>query len=144
MMTMDFREAKACLDEYRISLDATCGMIKSNVAKGELGDAIAKLNDRLLTMLQDQQKEALALAVLIQEEMTTQKDQMADFLEEWADVLVALNELRVTIDKASQVPVDYLRAIAENEAKEEAAKLAPYATSLAIQRFRETWQTENE
>jgi S-adenosylhomocysteine hydrolase len=134
MRIMDFREAKACLDEYRISLDATCGMINSNVAKGELGDAIGKLNDSVLTMLQGHQKEALALSVLIQQEMTTRIDQMPDFLEEWTDVLVALDELRVTIDKASKVQADYLQTIAENEAKE-AAKMAPHPNALAIQEF---------
>jgi hypothetical protein len=51
---MDLREAIACLDEYRISLANIGGMLRPNVAEGELGEAIKKLNDSLIETLNAQ------------------------------------------------------------------------------------------
>jgi hypothetical protein len=45
------REAKACLDEYCVSLANTCLMLKPNVAEGKLREAIGKLNDSLIETL---------------------------------------------------------------------------------------------
>jgi hypothetical protein len=67
---MDLREATACLDEYCISLANICGMIKPAVAKGELTEAIGKLNTSLIETLDAQIKEAVVLSIMIQEEMT--------------------------------------------------------------------------
>ena len=88
---MDFREATACLDEYRISLANIGGMLRPNVADGELGEAIGKLNDRLIAMLEALVKEAIVLSIMIREEMNTRHEGMLDFPDEWAELLVALN-----------------------------------------------------
>jgi hypothetical protein len=132
---MDFREAKACLDEYRISLDATCGMLNFNAAEGELRDAIIELNDSLIARLGVQEKEAIVLSILIMREMVRRNKWMPDFLEKGAHLSSALNELKVATDKASQVRADYFRKIAANNAKE-AAKSAPNPIALAIEQFR--------
>lgn len=112
---MDLREAKACLDEYRISLATTCEMLKPNVAEGELGEAIGKLNDSLIAMLNTHVKEALVLSIMIWRQMNAIHEQMVDFPDEWADLLVALNQLKLTTDKAAEARAEYLRKAAEKE-----------------------------
>ena len=106
---MDLREAIACLDEYRISLAKIGGMLSSNVADGELGEAIKKLNDSLIETLNAQRKEALILSILIREEMNATHEQVVDFPDEWADLLVALNQLKLATDTAAQARAEYLR-----------------------------------
>jgi hypothetical protein len=109
---MDLREAKACLDEYRISLATTCEMLKPNVAEGELGEAIGKLNDSLIAMLNTHVKEALVLYIMIWRQMNARHEQMVDFPDEWADLLVALNQLKLATDRADEAQAEYLRKAA--------------------------------
>ena len=90
---MDLREAKACLDEYSVSLATMCAMLKPNVAQGELREAIEKLNGSLIETLDVHIKEALILSIMIQQQMNARRERMLDFAGEWADVLVAIDQL---------------------------------------------------
>ena len=113
---MDLREAIACLDEYRISLANIGGMLRPNVAEGKFGEAIKKLNDSLIETLDAQVKEAKILSIMIWEEMNATHQQMADFPAEWADLLTALNQLKVATDTAAQARAEYLRKTAASNA----------------------------
>lgn len=136
MKKMDLREAKACLNEYRISLNATCGMLKPVAgAEGELRNAVEKLNDGLIATLGVHRKEAIILSIAIQEELTARINQMQDFPDEWTEVVAALNELKVATDKAGQVKAGHLRAIAADESKKEGIPVLNL-TVLAIDKFR--------
>jgi len=106
---MDFREAKACLDEYCISLANICGMIKPVIAKGELGQAIEKINNRLIERLSEEIKEAVILSTMIHEDMATITETLVDFPGELADLFEALNQLRLAIDKAIQMREEHIR-----------------------------------
>jgi hypothetical protein len=99
---MDLREATACLDEHRISLATTCGMLKPNVAKGELGKVIGELNDSLIERLNAQEKDATILSIIIWEELKETHEQMVDYPGELADLLVALDQLKLATDKATE------------------------------------------
>jgi hypothetical protein len=112
---MDLREATACLDEYRISLVNIGEMLKPNVADDGLGEASKKLNDSLIETLNDQVKEAKILSILILEEMNATHEKMVDFPDEWADLLVALNQLKLATDTAAQARAEYLRKPSANE-----------------------------
>jgi hypothetical protein len=114
---MDLREAKACLDEYWVSLANICGMIKPIVAEGKLREAIGKLNESLIETLNAQIKEALVLSIMIREEMTARHERMLDFPGEWADVLVALNQLSLATDRAAEAREEFLRKAAVKETK---------------------------
>jgi uncharacterized protein (DUF1697 family) len=110
MKIMDLREAKACLDEYACRLNGVSGMIKPNVEKGELGKTIEKLNDSLIAQLNVLVKEALVLSIMIWKEMNARHEQMWDFLDEWADLLVALNQLKIATDEAERLRDEKARA----------------------------------
>jgi hypothetical protein len=143
---MDFREATACLDEYRTSLANICGMIKPPVAKGELGEVIGKINNSLIEILNEQIKEAVILSVMIHEEMNTTKEQLVDFPGEWADVLVALNQLRLATDSGAEVRAEYFRKTAEaNDVKDKGTQ-AGNPVSISIAEFKRSigWQSDEE
>jgi hypothetical protein len=112
---MDLREAIACLDEYRISLANIGGMLRPNVAEGELGEAIKKLNDSLIETLNAQVKEAIILSIMIWTEMNATHEQVVDFPDEWADLLVALNQLKLATDTAAEARAEYLRKTAASD-----------------------------
>jgi hypothetical protein len=109
---MDLREAIACLDEYRISLANIGGMLRPNVAEGELGEAIKKFNDSLIETLNAQVKEAIILSIMIWKEMNATHEQVVDFPDGWADLLVALNQLKLATDTAAEARAEYLRKTA--------------------------------
>jgi hypothetical protein len=73
------------------------------------GEAIAKLNDSLIETLNAQVKEARILSIMIWEEMNATHAQVVDFPDEWADLLVALNQLKLATDAAAQARAEYLR-----------------------------------
>jgi len=106
---MDLREAIACLDEYRISLANIGGMLRPNIAEGELGEAIKKLNDSLIETLNAQEKEAMILSIMIWRELKATHEQVVDFPDGWADLLVALNQLNLATDTAAEARAEYLR-----------------------------------
>src|SRR2546422_2384795 len=106
---MDLREARACLDEHRIFLAAISDMLKPNVAKDEAGQAIGKFNDGLIETLNSQLKEPVILSILISEGITETPEQVVEFPGEGADLVVALNQLRLAIDKAAEAREVYLR-----------------------------------
>ena len=106
---MDLREAKACLDEYRISLATACEMLRPTVAEGELGEAIGELNDTLIAMLNTHVKEARILSIMIWEQINATHEQIVEFPDELADLLVALNQLKLATDRAAEVREEYLR-----------------------------------
>jgi hypothetical protein len=135
MFKMDYREAKACLDEYRSSLSAICRLIDTKIAKGEFHDAIVERNDRLIADLKQLRREALILSTLIWEGMTARAEQMMDFPDELADLLVAQNELKAAINAATELQADYLRKTDAEKAKQEAAK-GPSSSELVIAAFR--------
>jgi hypothetical protein len=129
MRKMDLREAKACLDEYRVSLDRTRGILIPSTGEGELRDAVEKRNARLMALLEVERKEALILSKTIVLEMIARDDkQLLDFLE-WAEIVDALIELWVAIDKAEQARAEYLNP---DEAKEK-GKGDPNAPVVVIQ-----------
>jgi hypothetical protein len=116
MEKMDLGEAKACLDEYRVWLDSTRGMVKPITAEGELRDALEKRNARLMALLEVYRKEALDLSTMILLEMFAQDDrEILGFMDEWEEIFGALGELGVAIDKAEQARAEYLNP---DEAKE--------------------------
>lgn len=127
---MDLREAIACLDEYRISLATIGGTLRPNIAAGELGEAIKKLNDSLIETLNAQLKEARILSILIWQEMNAKHEQMVDFPAEWADLLVALNQLKLAIDTAAEARAEHLRKAATSNV------YAETELSIAIREFR--------
>ena len=90
-------------------------MLKPNVAEGKLREAIGKLNDSLIETLNAQIKEAVVLSIMILEEMIARREQMLDFPGEWADVLVALNQLSLATDRAAEARAEYLRKAAAKE-----------------------------
>jgi hypothetical protein len=110
MKIMDLGEAKACLDEYACRLNGVSGMIKPNVAAGELGKTIEKFNDSVIAQLDVLVKEALILSIMIQREMNARHEQTLDFLGEWTDLLVALNQLKLAIDEAIRLGDEKARA----------------------------------
>jgi hypothetical protein len=134
MRAMDFREAKACLDEYRIAIAATCGMMRLNVAGGELDKAIGDLNDSLITALKSLVKEARVLSITIWEELIKRKDQMLDFPDEWAGLLIALDEIQRGTNEAAEKLAHHVQATRDSDAKRTGPK--PSASALAIQKFR--------
>lgn len=135
-MKMDLAESKACLDEYRISLDSTCGMLRPTAGvEGELRSAIEKLNDSLIATLDVHRKEAVILSILVQEELSARMGKLLDFPAELTAVTVALKELRVAVDKADQARADHLRAIADDKARKEGIPVRS-AFSLALEKFR--------
>jgi hypothetical protein len=54
-------------------------------------------------------KEAEILSIVIWEEMSATHEQVVDFPEEWADLLVALNQLKLATDTAAKARAEYLR-----------------------------------
>lgn len=114
---MDLREARACLDEHRILLAAISEMLKPNGAKGEAGQAIGKFNDGLVETLNSRLKDAVILSILIWEEIKETPEQMVDFLGEGADLVEALNQLKLAIDKATEAVAEFHQAAAEAKAK---------------------------
>jgi hypothetical protein len=64
-------------------------------------------------MLEAQVKEALVLSIMIREEMNERHERMVDFPGEWADLLVALNQLCLATDTAAKARAEYLRKTAD-------------------------------
>jgi hypothetical protein len=106
---MDLREAKACLDEYRISLATTCEMLTPTVAEGELGESVGKLHGSLIAMLNTHVKEAHILSIMIWKQINATLEQIVEFPDEVADLVVALNQLELATDRAAEVREEYLR-----------------------------------
>jgi hypothetical protein len=123
---MDLREAKLCLDEFRVSLEATSAMIKPNVAKGELYEYVEEANRSLNVVLGMHAKEALILSILVQRRLTAILVKAQGFPDACNDVLVALNELQLAINKATEAQARYEQ------------KAAPIRSSLplAIEKFK--------
>jgi hypothetical protein len=129
---MNFREAIIRLDEYSVSIANFSGMLKPNSAQGELGEALRKVNDALMEKLKDRVKESTILSILVNEELKENREQMADFLPEWADVLEALTRVKLASNPAAEAQAEYLR---ETAARNAAAK-APGSLSAAIDKYR--------
>jgi hypothetical protein len=139
---MDLREATACFDEHRISLAAISSMLKPNVSEGEVGQAVEKFNARLVETLNSQLQDAIVLSIVVCEEMKEIPEQLLDFPGEFADCFMALNQLRLTIDKATEVGAEYRRqAEAASKEKERGA-----GVSGGIQRFLRSigWMSDEE
>src|SRR5438445_11648314 len=129
---MNFREAIICLDEYSVSIGNFSGMLKPNSAQGELGEALRKVNDALMEKLKDRVKESTILSILINEDLIENREQMADFPAEWAQVLEALARVKLASNTAAEAQAEYLR---ETAARNAAAK-APGSLSAALAKFR--------
>jgi hypothetical protein len=129
---MNFREAVICLDEYSVSIANFSGMLKPNSAQGELGEALRKVNDALMEKLRERVKESTILSILVNEELKENREQMADFLPEWADVLEALTRVKLASNTAAEAQAEYLR---ETAARNAAAK-APSSLSAALAKYR--------
>lgn len=108
-MMIDFQEAKACIDEYCILLANISSMLRPNVAEGELREAIGKLDDSLLPILDAHVKQARILHIMILEKTNARPEQMAVFLYEWSALLVALNKLKLATDRAAEARAEYVR-----------------------------------
>src|SRR5713101_759229 len=128
---MDFREAIACLNEYQNSLANICRMLKPSVAQGELGDALRKLDEKLLELLDAEIKDALRLSIIIWEKLG-EIPEVVDFTDELADLLVALNQLELRINEAREACAEYLRQIAASSVK---AKKTESPTAVAIRDY---------
>jgi hypothetical protein len=122
---IDLQEAAACLDEHRIALANICGMLKPVVAEGGLGEVLGKLNQELIEKLNAKEKDATILSIIILEGLKETREQLMDFPGELADFFVALNQLRLVIDKATEARAEYLRqAEAARTEKERGAGLS--------------------
>jgi hypothetical protein len=133
---MNFREAIICLDEYSVSIANFSGMLKPIIAQGELGEALRKVNDALMEKLKDRVKESTILSILVNEELVENREQMADFSAEWADVLEALTRVKLASNTAAEAQAEYLRETAEaNDVKVKATQ-AGNPISIAIAEFR--------
>jgi len=133
---MDLQEARACLDEHRIVLACICGMLKPVVAEGGVGEALGKLNQKLIEKLNDEQKDAIILSIIISEEMKETHEQLMDFPGEFADLFVALNQLRLEIGKVAEARAEYFRKTAEaNDVKAKGTQ-AGNRVSIAIAEFK--------
>ena len=131
MTTMDLREATACLNEYRNLLANICRMLKPSAAQGELGEALRKVDEKLLELLDPEIKDALRLLIIIWDELG-KIPEVVDFPEELADLLVALNQLQLGINEATEARAECQRQIAANSVK---AKGAESPTAIAIREF---------
>jgi hypothetical protein len=131
---IDLQEAAACLDEHRILLAATSGMLKPDVAEGEAGQAIGNFNDRLIETLNSQLQDAVILSILVCEEMKETPERLVDFPGELADFFVVLNQLRLGINKAAEAVAEFHQAAAEAKAK--AVKDNSNSTAAAVDAFR--------
>src|SRR6266446_4636255 len=128
---MDFREAIACLNEYQNSLANICRMLKPSVAQGELGEALRKLDEKLHELLDAEIKDALTLSIIIWEKLG-EIPEVVDFVDELADLLVALNQLKLRINEAREACAEYLRQTAASSVK---AKKTESPTAIAIREF---------
>jgi hypothetical protein len=143
---IDLQEARACLDEHRIALANICGMLKPVVAEGGLGEALGKLNQKLIEKLNDQEKDAAILSIIILEEMKETRDQLMDFPGEFSDLFVALNQLSLEIGKVAEARVEYFRKTAEaNDVKAKGTE-ADNPVSIAIAEFKRSigWMSDEE
>ena len=84
---MDLQEATRCLDERRIALANLCGMLKPNVAQGKLGEAVGELNQKLIEKLNDEEKDATILSIIISEEIKERHEQLMVFRASWRTFL---------------------------------------------------------
>jgi hypothetical protein len=84
-------------------LTAACSMLKPNVAEGELGAAIEKLNDSIAAELTAIVKESLILSVMIWESISATSERMLEFLDDYTAVLVALKQLDLAIARAIKI-----------------------------------------
>src|SRR5438552_4415052 len=127
---MNFREAIICLDEYSVSIGNFSGMLKPNIAEGELGEALRKVNDALMEKLKDRIKESTILSILINEALKENREQMADLPAEWADVLEALTRVKLASNTAAEVQAEYRR-------QAEAASIKAKAINPVVAAIRE-------
>jgi hypothetical protein len=107
MRMMDFREAKACLDEFSSGLSAISDTLKPNVAEGELGAVLEELNASLLIQLAALIKDSLILSTMVMEGLSETPERMVDFLEDYGEVLAARNRLDLAIAKANNVRKEF-------------------------------------
>jgi hypothetical protein len=105
---MDFCEAIACLDEYRLSLVSMCAVLDSKVTQGEHRE----FNDRIIAAIDGHVNEAVTLSKAILDGMIDRRDQIWNFPSEWERVMIALKTLKLATDKAAQMRADYLGAMA--------------------------------
>jgi hypothetical protein len=103
MQMMDYREAKACLDEFSSGLSAMCNMLRPNVAQGDLGAAIEDLNETMIVQLNALVREALILSVMVWKGISARPERMWEFPEECTEVFVALKQLDQAIANAIKV-----------------------------------------
>jgi hypothetical protein len=141
-MMMDFREAIACLNEYRNSLANICRMLKPSDAQGELGEALRELDERLLELLDDEKKDALRLLIIIWEKLPEIIEEVVDLPEELPDLLVALNQLKLGINEATEARAEYLRKSEANNVTERGISTAEAIEEFMRKqrlRFKEEW-----
>jgi len=93
-------------------------------------------------MINEQVKDAVILSIMILEGMEEIREQIVDFPGEWADLLLALNQLKLATDKATKVREEYIRR-AEAATKE---KERGSGVSEAIREFKRKigWMSDEE
>jgi len=138
---MDFREAIACLNEYQNSLANICRILKPSVAQGELGEALRKFDEKLHELLDPEIKDALTLSIIIWEKLG-EIPEVVDFVDELADLLVALNQLKLGINEATEARAEYLRKSEANNVTERGISTAEAIEEFMRKerlRFKEEW-----
>lgn len=115
---VDLRQAISCLEENRNSLAHLGGMLRPNVANDGFGEAVGKLNVGVMNVLRTQVKEARILSILVLEKMNATHEQIPDFPGQCADLLTALNQLKIATDKAAAAQSEFLRQTAADTADE--------------------------
>ena len=103
MQMMDYREAKACLDEFSSGVSAMCNMLRPNVAQGDLGAAIEEFNESVIAQLNARVREALILSIAVRKGISARPERISEFLEDCTEVWVALNQLDQAIANAIKV-----------------------------------------
>jgi hypothetical protein len=78
---------------------------------------------------------------MVWEEMKATRQEVGDFPDQWTDLLVALNQLRLATDTAAEARTEYLRKAAVKETE------IANPIAAAVIEFRRTWairEAENE
>jgi len=103
---------------------------------------LRELDERLLELLDDEKKDALRLSIIIWEKLPETIEEVVDLPEELPDLLVALNQLKLRINEATEARAEYLRKSEVNNVTETGISTAEAIEEFMRKqrlRFKEEW-----